>query len=263
MKCPHCGKAVKLEKATWLAQAKPFSMIGNDAASLKVVPQSDYYAPTTTTVLPGARIETPVAQPSLESNVKVPLAQALVTGGIVGSAAFCIAVSTVVGVETFFDLPKPALFVIAPTVFATLQTVYTMWRGGINMADSLLTRIEDFTGVDWNRDGQTGSQPAPQIERGLMVRGGGGLSLLLLPDLPRHQVLQMARRMAVKFLAGRLPDNVRRNVSKRNLGTPWGDYLPEVQATMLELGLVVLSGNNTHELTDLGADWLTEVLENA
>lgn len=262
-KCPYCGKDIKLQKATWTAQAKPFSMVGDSAANLKVVPQPDYSIaqPAPTAVVPGARFETPVAQQNLESNVKVPLAQALVTGGIVGSAAFCIAASIVTGVEIFFDLPKPALFVVAPTVIATLQAVYSQWTGGVNMADSLLTKVEDFTGVDWNRDGHVGSTPAPQIERGLMVYGVDGQGRLLLPGLPRHQVLQMARRAAARFLAGRLPDNVRYNFSQDYLGQPFMPYLNDAKAVLHELGFIEPVGNNTYKLNDLGADWLAKILE--
>lgn len=252
-KCTRCGqihditpvKTRRLSSSAWRAQMA-FTMRGEDAASLKVIPQ-ERYAP----IQPGTYVETPVAQQTLENNVKVPLATACISGVFIGVASACT--------WAFFGLPKPLAAVPGIMFFST----WWSWRGDFSFARTLLTRVEDFVNVDLDRDGVVGSQPAPQIERGLMVHGANGQGRLLLPDLPHHQVQQMARSMAVRFLAGRLPDNVRRNVSKRNLGAPWGDYLPEVQATMLELGLVVLVGNNTHELTDLGADWLTEVLENA
>lgn len=256
--CARCGQVHKvvavntprrrLSDSAWRAQMA-FTMKGENAASLQVIPQERY----TPVVQPGAYVETPVAQQTIENNVKVPLATALISGAFIGLASACA--------WAFFGLPKP----LAAVPGITFMSTWWSWRGSLGFARTLLTKVEDFVNVDLNRDGQVGSQPAPtpQIERGLMVYGADGQGRLLLPDLPRYQVLQMARRMAVRFLAGRLPDNVRRNVSKRNLGLPFGDYLGDVQATLLELGLAKLGGNNTHELTDLGADWLAEVLENA
>jgi hypothetical protein len=151
--------------ATVTMQANAQQWVGDSAATLRAAPQERY-----TPVVPGARIETPVAQQSMESNVKVPLAQAIIESCIVGSAVFCAAA----GIVTFFGLPKPAILTIALTAVATLRTMYESWRGNVNMADSLLTRIEDFTNIDWNRDGQTGSQKAPPPQLRFVKVGGYG-----------------------------------------------------------------------------------------
>jgi hypothetical protein len=147
-KCPKCGTQLNLNSDTWTAKAQAFTMRGEDAASLETIPQP--LRPTPIQIQPGAYIETPIAQQNIESNVKVPLLQSLVTGGLLGCAWTCASL--------YFGLPKPLL----TTTGITLMFTYRTWASGVNMADSLLTRIEDYTKVDWNRDGQVGSQSVPQ-----------------------------------------------------------------------------------------------------
>jgi hypothetical protein len=125
-------------------QANAQQWVGDNEAALREVPRERY-----TPIQPGAYVQTPVAQQTVESNVKVPLLQSLVTGGFLGCLSACACVQ--------FGLPKPVLL----TTVATLGSAFWSWHGGVNFADSLLTRIEDFTNIDWNRDGQTGSQKAP------------------------------------------------------------------------------------------------------
>lgn len=185
LKC-KCGRCYNITLAdnkapvsnTWTAQAQAFAMRGQDADSLKVIPQQTY-----TPLQPGAYIETPIAQQNIESNVKVPLAQGLVTGGFIGCMATCATL--------FFGFPKPVLIVTA----STLTSAYITWKGGVNFADSLLTRIEDYTGVDINRDGVTGSEaqrkPQPEL-RFVSVRGSGQASNLpAYEPKPQEQYIEI------------------------------------------------------------------------
>jgi len=151
-KCGRCynitlaSNRAPVDNTTWTAQARAFAMRGQDADSLQVVPQPPR---PFVGAQPGAYIETPVAQQSLENNVKVPLAQSLITGGFVGCITTCASV--------YFGLPKPVLLVTV----STLVSSFIRWNGAVPFAGSLLTRVEDYTGLDLNQDGQVGSQPQP------------------------------------------------------------------------------------------------------
>lgn len=161
--CENCAN-YKLRN-TWTAQAQAFTMQGDEAKNLTVIPQPP--APPPITVYPGAYVETPVAQQTTESNVKVPFAQSLIAGGFMGGITACSVY--------FLGLPKPGLLISASALYAA----YNRWNGGLNLADSLLVRIEDYTKIDWNRDGKVGSEkkPRPQL-RFVAVRGKGGMSNL-------------------------------------------------------------------------------------
>lgn len=253
-RCSKCGHYLHAPGASWTAQSKPFHMVGESAATLERVP-----APQVTQInvpapqaIPGARIETPISQQSVESNVKVPLAQAVVTGALAGVAAACTCF--------FVGMHQPLL---VTTCVATIATAYK-WNGGLSISDSLLVRVEDYTGVDLNNDGQVGSQPvphtSPDIKRGLDL-WNGNRRLTLLPTVPEHQVKMMARKTAVLY--SRLDDDTKDNFSTRHLGAPWGNYLKAAKSTLSELGYIKLHGNSTYKLSDSGKDWLLEAIEYA
>lgn len=164
--CENCANYKS--KNTWTVQARAFTMRGDNAENLAVIPQPSLPAPLPpSAIYPGAYVETPVAQQNTESNVKVPFWQSLVSGGFVG----CIAACSVF----FLGLPKPLLLISA----STLLGAYNKWNGGLNLADSLLVRVEDYTGVDWNRDGQVGSEKKPRPElRFIKTTGHGTMSNL-------------------------------------------------------------------------------------
>ena len=93
----------------------------------------------------------------------------------------------------------------------------------------------------------------PEMEMGLWVKesyGGGGL--FLLPDLPRHQVLKMAKITAAEYFGGR----VKKNFSKQFLGRAWGDNLSKAKEQLAALGNIELGGNQTYTFTDNGIEWL-------
>lgn len=116
---------------------------GENAAGLQAV------ASTQAIAQPGAYVETPVHQQTMESNVRVPLATASISGVLTGTLVLCG--------WLFVGWPQP----VTATVAATIATAWWQWKDGQGFARSLLTRVEDFTNVDWNRDGRTGSAPPP------------------------------------------------------------------------------------------------------
>lgn len=152
--CENCINYKPRHNLSWRAQSATARWLVDETGNLKRQPGPSQIAytppPTAVVVQPGARIETPVAQQSIESSVKVPLAQSVITGGFIGAMTICGAL--------YLKLPKPVLI----TAMSTLGSTFWTWKGSINFADSLLTRIEDYTGIDVNRDGVTGSKPTPR-----------------------------------------------------------------------------------------------------
>lgn len=102
-------------------------------------------APLQALTVPGTHFtQTPTGTQTLESAVKVPLAQAVITGGFVGVLAACGAF--------YFGLPKPVII----TTAATFGTTFWAWIGGKGFAQSLLMKIEEITNLDLNQDGDVG-----------------------------------------------------------------------------------------------------------
>jgi hypothetical protein len=144
-KCWQCGAEQHIGKPnnTWTAKVQAFTMRGTEASTLQPVQAAR------ATIQPGAFVQTPIAQQNIESAVKVPLAQSLVTAGFIGSLASCAAL--------YFSFPKPGIIALA----STLGSAFWTWKGGMSFARDLVLCIEDFTQVDINRDNHIGQAPEP------------------------------------------------------------------------------------------------------
>lgn len=106
---------------------------------------------------PIAYREQPVAQPSFETHVQVPLAIAGTVAGVVGGATFFYTQSAGWSVGT-------AVVVFLPTF---------LWR--IGASDKTLRMIEEFLGVDLDNDGIVGFRDVP-------VNGRWGEGTIQVPE---------------------------------------------------------------------------------
>lgn len=151
-KCKRCGQehtltVEMLKSSTWTAQfAAQWKGTGYQDLKRQPPPDRVHHAPAVPQ--PGAYVETPIHQQTMESGVKVPLATSLISGSFTGVLVLC-------GWQ-FVGWAQP----VTATVAATIATTWWKWQGGVDFARGLLTRVEDFTGMDWNQDGQVGSTPA-------------------------------------------------------------------------------------------------------
>jgi len=130
-------------------------MRGADAASLQPVQA------TRAAAQPGNYYtETPHRAPSIESDVKVPFYTALFTGALTGAMA--------ASAWVYFSWPKP----IAAVVGVTLASTWYAWRGSVSFLRGLLVKIEEFTQVDLDGDGNVGQAPARDVLSPFPVRTG-------------------------------------------------------------------------------------------
>ena len=128
---------------------------GADAASLQPVQA------TRAAAQPGNYYtETPHRAPSIESDVKVPFYTALFTGALTGAMA--------ASAWVYFSWPKP----IAAVVGVTLASTWYAWRGSVSFLRGLLVKIEEFTQVDLDGDGNVGQAPARDVLSPFPVRTG-------------------------------------------------------------------------------------------
>lgn len=251
--CPCCGvefRAVGELAETWRAEA--------NAQRFERV--SSPHAPLTQTWPPKA--------PHVKSATRVRIEQSIVLG-----AAIVLCVKTgvsLVGWSLSLTATLKWAVIVSSGTFA-LSVAFgsdnwqTIFRWLDRNGDGRLTWDDIQDAIDERLGGDRESVPAPQtapnIKRGLMLYNGHR-GLQLLPELPEHQIRAMARKTAVLYLSGNLPDNVKENFTGRYLGRPWGDYLNAAKATLSELGYVhIVKGNNTYTLTDAGKDWLLEAVE--
>lgn len=97
----------------------------------------------------------------------------------------------------------------------------------------------------------------PQPDMGLEVWDGHGSYIKLLPELPRHLVLRMAKITAGEYFG----NSDEKNFSERQTGRPWGEHLKAVKKSLLAIGHIESAGNNTHQFTERGEDWLRTVIK--
>jgi hypothetical protein len=101
------------------------------------------------------RISTPARAPSIESDVKVPLAQSMITAGI-GAAGIC-------GLSLLTGWPAP----VGKSIAGGLAILTLDWMRGRGEMRRLMWKMEEFVG-DLDGDGHQG-QPPPRQPAGRLV----------------------------------------------------------------------------------------------
>jgi hypothetical protein len=155
MNCPYCNGSVILTKAPDKRQALE-RVLGREDASIKTYEMATLLRQPDGTFLPPRPIDDgdysrqePARAPTFESDVKVPLCNALITGAFWSAG---VTVLYLVG-----GWPKP--LAIAGGVFFVASAL--SWRSVTNeLRDLMWSHIEKRTGKDLNNDGVIGRPPA-------------------------------------------------------------------------------------------------------
>lgn len=162
IKCQHCGHEIEIDPdilrgievaQRYQGKARQFASSHRFNIATGAAPQ----------VPPGLHVsrETPVFLPTMEANVTVPRAKAFTYGGFVGGAAFVIVAGPLLlGGQTFVWSAVAGMTAGGVAFFIT--AAYT-WHASSTFYDSLLTRFEEATGIDINRDGRIGDGDSVNI----------------------------------------------------------------------------------------------------
>ena len=154
MKCPHCNNKIIVEIKRPKSRARSATFESAQAISTPVP------------IAPGQRStvsETPAHLPTRESHVVVPFQQALITGALWGPVG---GIGVGLGTSYFFDLKTGWAIVSGVVGFAGMiwLVMIVQWGKNTRAYNDLLWKVEEWTGLDINRD-ETVGNPEPQTVR--------------------------------------------------------------------------------------------------
>lgn len=191
--CPNCGFIHATEEA------------GSKAGAFESSYRRPYRSEAATVPFPSmpqASRETPTGFPSMDTHVRIPLRQAVISGlfdAPVGFVIGSLSVGTLMIIidATPVDVAFTAwgLLVISGSAGALgglvsfCRTAKAQWPERLEIYDSLLWQAEEITGYDLNGDGEVGEPMPNRVEVELQERGIPREIETLEIDLPRLQTL--------------------------------------------------------------------------
>lgn len=179
--CPHCGQRIaininavgsyskpRLRPGTMILESTRPSPFRNEAPAIPMPPGYEI------------RNESASFLPTTEAHVKVPLLRSLITGGYAGIAGgVIVAYLNMYSVwgrvsgwgSVGYGVMWGGLFFFG--------TSFIYWLSITGKYDNLLSRIETYTGVDIDQDGEVGTPEPPTIR--VEVKEGGNWRFANLP----------------------------------------------------------------------------------
>lgn len=177
-RCPHCGKALTINIGGYANKRnKPGSRVfestrpspfKNEAPAIPMPPGYEI------------RNESASFLPTTEAHVKVPLLRSLITGIYVGiTGGVIVTYLNMYGVWGRVSGWGSVGYGIMWGGLLFFGTSFIYWLSITGKYDNLLSRIETYTGVDIDQDGEIGSPEPPTIR--VEVKEGGNWRFANLP----------------------------------------------------------------------------------